>query len=246
MGKYYAINVPLQEAIDDPSYAYIFQNVITNIMDTFQPSAVVIQCGADSLGGDRLGPFNLSIRGHGECVRFIKSFKIPMMVIGGGGYTIRNVSRCWTYECSVLCGVDLPNDIPETSDYFSHFGPDYSLHPPIVNPSLHNANSRQFLDQVKCQIGEYLRYVDGAPSVQMQEIPPDIQGLFEGGNFEDRDGEVDEAEDLFPDVGQQDLDGFRGGLDGRRRRRGKEDLGGVDLREYYDGDRDHDRDGWDS
>jgi len=32
-------------------------------METFQPSAVVLQCGADSLTGDRLGCFNLSLKG---------------------------------------------------------------------------------------------------------------------------------------------------------------------------------------
>ena len=33
----------------------------------YQPGAIVLQCGADSLVGDRLGSFNLSIRGHGRC-----------------------------------------------------------------------------------------------------------------------------------------------------------------------------------
>jgi hypothetical protein len=37
-----------------------------------RPTAVVLQCGADSLGCDRLGVFGLSIKGHGECVRFVK------------------------------------------------------------------------------------------------------------------------------------------------------------------------------
>ena len=29
----------------------------------YQPSAVVLQCGADSLSGDRLGCFNLTVKG---------------------------------------------------------------------------------------------------------------------------------------------------------------------------------------
>jgi len=41
-------------------------------MDVFQPGAVVLQCGADSLTGDRLGCFNLTLKGHAECVRFMK------------------------------------------------------------------------------------------------------------------------------------------------------------------------------
>lgn len=30
-----------------------------------------------------------------ECVEFVKSFRIPLLVLGGGGYTVRNVARCW-------------------------------------------------------------------------------------------------------------------------------------------------------
>ena len=37
--------------------------VMAKVMEMYQPSAVVLQCGADSLSGDRLGCFNLSIRG---------------------------------------------------------------------------------------------------------------------------------------------------------------------------------------
>ena len=35
------------------------------------------------------------------CVSYVKSFKIPTLVLGGGGYTLRNVARCWTYETSI-------------------------------------------------------------------------------------------------------------------------------------------------
>ena len=30
-------------------------------------------------------------------------------MLGGGGYTIRNVARCWTYETSIALGVDIAN-----------------------------------------------------------------------------------------------------------------------------------------
>ena len=62
-------------------------------MEHYQPEAIVLQCGADSLSGDRLGCFNLSLKGHAECVNYVRSFNIPTLVLGGGGYTVRNVSR---------------------------------------------------------------------------------------------------------------------------------------------------------
>lgn len=172
-GKYYTINVPLHEHIDDASYLYVFQKTMSDIMESFKPQVVVLQCGADSLAGDRLGSFNLSIKGHGECVRFMKSFNVPMLVLGGGGYTIRNVARCWTFETSVLVDTDLPNELPP-NEYFSHYGPDFKLHPQIVDSSLENLNSRIYLNSVIKKVSEYLKFLDGAPSVQMQVIPDTI------------------------------------------------------------------------
>ena len=55
----------------------------------------VMCCGADSLSGDRVGCWNLSIKGHAAVIEYVKTFNLPMLVLGGGGYTIRNVARCW-------------------------------------------------------------------------------------------------------------------------------------------------------
>lgn len=102
-GKYYAVNIPLRDGMDDDSYESIFVPIMTKVMETFQPSAVgkiksiyifiqnrnakhlfhiVLQCGADSLTGDRLGCFNLTVKGHGKCVEFVKKYNLPFMLLG--------------------------------------------------------------------------------------------------------------------------------------------------------------------
>jgi len=106
-GKHYSLNVPLNDGIDDESFRGLFRPVIQKVMDVYQPDAVVLQCGADSLSGDRLGCFNLSVKGHADCLRFLRSFNVPLMVLGGGGYTIRNVARCWCYEVSLSLSLSL-------------------------------------------------------------------------------------------------------------------------------------------
>mmetsp|Transcript_28269 Transcript_28269/g.39976 ORF Transcript_28269/g.39976 Transcript_28269/m.39976 type:complete len:236 (-) Transcript_28269:411-1118(-) len=151
--------------MDDQAYSSIFKPVIGKVMEVFQPGAVVLQCGADSLSGDRLGCFNVSVKGHADCVRFVKSFNIPMLVLGGGGYTLRNVPRCWTYETSILTGEDIKDELP-FNDYFEYFGPDYRLHLPVSN--MENLNSPEYLDRTKIQLLEILREVEPAPSVQIQ------------------------------------------------------------------------------
>ena len=37
----------------------------------------------------------------------MKSFNKPLLLLGGGGYTMRNVSRAWAYETGLAAGVEL-------------------------------------------------------------------------------------------------------------------------------------------
>lgn len=118
-GRGYSVNFPLQPGMNDRSFKGIFESVINQIMVTYRPSAIVLQCGADSLSGDRVGKFNLSMRGHANCVKFVKRLSVPTLVLGGGGYTIRNVARTWAYETGVLVGEDLrPDQLPVTDQYY--------------------------------------------------------------------------------------------------------------------------------
>ncbi|XP_041716714.1 histone deacetylase 2 isoform X2 [Coregonus clupeaformis] len=169
-GKYYAVNFPLRDGVDDESYEQIFKPVMARVMEMYQPSAVVLQCGADSLSGDRLGCFNLTIRGHAKCVEYMKSFNLPLLMLGGGGYTIRNVARCWTYETAVALDTEIPDELPY-NDYFEYFGPDFKLH---ISPSnMTNQNTLEYMDKIKQRLFENLRMLPHAPGVQMQMIPED-------------------------------------------------------------------------
>ena len=96
------VNVPLRDGINDTSYHEVFKPVMDGIVKYYRPTAIVMQCGADSLGMDRLGVFNLSMKGHGEAVRHMKNYGLPIMFLGGGGYTLKNVARVWTYETSII------------------------------------------------------------------------------------------------------------------------------------------------
>ena len=161
-GENYAINVPLHDGMDDDSYRFVFVPVIDKIMERFKPEAVVLQCGADSLSGDRLGCFKLSIKGHAECVSHVKSFNLPTLVLGGGGYTLRNVPRCWTYETAVVLDMPIKDSLP-FNDYFDYYGPEYRLHLPVSN--MENQNSRRYLEDIRIQV---LQVLDGVTAASTQ------------------------------------------------------------------------------
>jgi histone deacetylase 1/2 len=129
-------------------------------MDWYRPGAIVLQCGADSLAEDKLGVFNLSMRGmssslsllsrtnsalgHAECVTFVKTFNVPLIIVGGGGYTIRNVARTWAYETGVAVGEDLAEQLPY-NDYIEYYGPEFKLAVPKNN--MDNQNSVEYLQK---------------------------------------------------------------------------------------------------
>ncbi|OQV11922.1 Histone deacetylase Rpd3 [Hypsibius exemplaris] len=175
-GKHYAVNFPLRDGVDDASYEQIFAPVMTKVMEFYDPGAVVLQCGADSLTGDRLGCFNLTVKGHARCVEFMKKFNKPLLLLGGGGYTIKNVARCWTYETAVALGVEVPNELPY-NDYFEYFAPDFKLH--IAPSNMSNLNSNDYLNDVKERLFENLRHMPFAPSVQQHDVPRDAMDLEE-------------------------------------------------------------------
>ena len=195
--------------------------VMASVMEHFAPEAIVLQCGADSLSGDRLGCFNLSVKGHGDCVRFMKTFNVPMLVIGGGGYTMRNVSRAWTYETSIVLDSPVPNAIP-VNDYYPYYGPDFDLCIPASN--MENLNTPEYLERVKQQLFEQLRGITPC-SVQIQTGQPGTSQT--------------------PDTADQDPDGAERDArddDDADRRESAETLGErvqADT-EMYDGDGDQD------
>ena len=53
----------MRDGIDDECYQNTFVPIISKVMECYQPSAIVLQCGADSLSGDRLGCFNVTVKG---------------------------------------------------------------------------------------------------------------------------------------------------------------------------------------
>lgn len=54
-------------------YKSVFKPVVKGVMNWYRPEAVMLQCGGDSLLGDRLGCFNLSMKGYANCLKFVKS-----------------------------------------------------------------------------------------------------------------------------------------------------------------------------
>ncbi|CAG7853130.1 Histone deacetylase RPD3; AltName: Full=Transcriptional regulatory protein RPD3 [Serendipita indica DSM 11827] len=170
-GFRYSINVPFRSGLTDENFASVYVPLMDKILARFRPSAVVLQCGADSLAGDRLGQYNLSMQGHADCVRYFRDKGIPLMVLGGGGYTIRNVARTWAYEtaCVLGCEKDLDVNLPY-NQYFDYFGPEYKMEVKPTNVEDLN-ESDHYLEGIRETVLRQADEIPIAPSVGIH-MPP--------------------------------------------------------------------------
>lgn len=46
----------------------------------------------------------------------IRDSGLPTIILGGGGYTVRNVARCWTYETSLVVDEPLNVELPDNGN----------------------------------------------------------------------------------------------------------------------------------
>ena len=127
-GRGYAMNVPLPHGIGDDDYLAVFHKVVQTARETFQPDAVVMVCGADSLAADPLGAFALSYRSYVESVLAVRKWGLPLLLLGGGGYREPDTARCWAHVMAAACGVlsTLKRDIPD-HPFFPKYGPSFRM-----------------------------------------------------------------------------------------------------------------------
>lgn len=54
------------------------------VLEVFQPSAFVVQCGADALREDPVGECNLIIETYETCLINVLQQNLPTILLGGG------------------------------------------------------------------------------------------------------------------------------------------------------------------
>ncbi|XP_037832514.1 histone deacetylase 8 isoform X1 [Kryptolebias marmoratus] len=112
-GRWYTVNVPFEDGISDDKYYQVFTSVIQEVWAQFNPEAIVMQLGADTIAGDPMCSFNMTPVGMGKCLQYVLQWQLPTLLLGGGGYNLANTARCWTYLTGVVLGKTLSSEIPD-------------------------------------------------------------------------------------------------------------------------------------
>uniref|UniRef100_A0A3P9P1R5 Histone deacetylase 8 n=1 Tax=Poecilia reticulata TaxID=8081 RepID=A0A3P9P1R5_POERE len=130
-GRWYAVNIPLEDGIQDDRYFQVFTSVMQEVRSQFNPEAVLMQLGADTMAGDPMCSFNMTPVGVAKCLLHVLQWQLPTLLLGGGGYNLANTARCWTFLTATVLGKTLSSEIPD-HEFFTEYGPDYSLE---ISPS---------------------------------------------------------------------------------------------------------------
>lgn len=112
-GKGYAVNLPLYPYTEDDTYLWAFREIVPPLITSFKPDIVVSQLGCDTHYLDPLTHLMLTAGGYTEVVKEIKRLTSRWVALGGGGYDMGAVARCWTLAYGVMIGKDWEDEIPE-------------------------------------------------------------------------------------------------------------------------------------
>ena len=118
-GKGYAVNVPLFPYTGDDAYLWAFREVVVPLVQAFRPDVLVTQLGIDTHFKDPITHLRLTSRAFGAAVQAFAGLGLPWLALGGGGYDLGAVARCWTLAYGVMSSKEWPDTIP--SDYAAQY-----------------------------------------------------------------------------------------------------------------------------
>jgi acetoin utilization protein AcuC len=114
-GRGYSVNVPLAPLTDDEIYGWAFLEVVPPLFQAFKPDILVTQLGIDTNHSDPLAHLGLTSTGYESVLRTFaqQSGSTGWLALGGGGYDLSAVARCWTLAYGIMAGCDWPDTIPD-------------------------------------------------------------------------------------------------------------------------------------
>jgi acetoin utilization protein AcuC len=112
VGEGFAVNLPLYPYTEDELYLWAFREAALPLIKAFNPDTLVTQLGIDSYHSDPLTHLQVTSRGYEEAVKELANLGIPWLALGGGGYDLSAVARCWTLAYGAMLEVDWPDQIP--------------------------------------------------------------------------------------------------------------------------------------
>lgn len=118
-GRGYAANFPLEPNTGPNGYLEVFDQFVPPLIAEFEPSVMVVECGADAHAMDPLAHLNLS--SHTFEALFLRIIELAdtycngqMVMHLGGGYNLDVTARIWAMLSLLLLGLEVPMHLPNS------------------------------------------------------------------------------------------------------------------------------------
>jgi len=100
------LNIPLPPGADDAAFAAAWPAVLAHVAAA-EPDFIILQCGADSLGGDPLAHLRLTPASHRLAAASLarlaeRAGHGRLLALGGGGYNRANIAAAWNAVLEAL------------------------------------------------------------------------------------------------------------------------------------------------
>lgn len=111
--EFSALNVPMQARTTGDVWLDAFERTVVPALRKFKPGAIVLQMGTDAHYLDRLGHLSLVAQEWLGAALAVRALGLPIVALGGGGYTLSTVPRMWVAACLTLGDVEFDDALPE-------------------------------------------------------------------------------------------------------------------------------------
>lgn len=125
-GRGFAVNLPVMPGADDRLFTKGFDEIVPPFIEAFAPDIMVTQLGVDTFKSDPITHLCLTTSGFEHMLRAFRSFSLPWVALGGGGYDMDNVRRAWAIAWAVMNGAPVPADLLDTQVDTQALEPDES------------------------------------------------------------------------------------------------------------------------
>jgi len=100
------LNIPMAPDSGDDAFRRAWEKALA-FVDGYKPEFIILQCGADSIGGDPITHLQYSpaahrLATHDVCRLADKHCGGRVLALGGGGYNRRNLALAWTAVLEAL------------------------------------------------------------------------------------------------------------------------------------------------
>lgn len=102
------LNIPMPPNADDETFYKVWESAEA-FVDSTRPEFIILQCGADSLGGDPITHLQYTSAAHRHAAQRLtvlaeKHCDGRLLALGGGGYNRANLAAAWTAVVAALLG----------------------------------------------------------------------------------------------------------------------------------------------